>query len=185
MNETAETIPVEAKSASDLIVRKNDLAALRDRIETGLDFSDPEKIDAVLSACYAARAFIREVIELAEAKAKAYIDEHGSFAVNGVRYFVGSSKSPDKVIDPKAATPKLLEAFAGDVEQLGQCLSANCYKPAQTKSFLESSGNAKLYDELFAKPKDKLMSGAEDELQVVDSKWVKKKPAKTADLKPD
>ena len=181
---TTDTPTVPPSAA--LVVKPSNLSDLRDRIESALDFGNPETIHAIMCAVASAVKFAKEIQQLAEERAEDYIREHGSFTVDKTAYFIGSKKSPPKCRDAKAVLEKMLELV--DVDTVGQCISSNGWKQGAVKAVLASIEQSGEFPKLFdVTPKEKLMiEGPDDaELQIVNLDFVKKKPATSVDLLPD
>jgi hypothetical protein len=178
---------------NDLTIPSN-LTALRERVEKALDFADPDQIDNILCAVLSAEKLAKDIKAMAFAAAMEFIKENSpdGFTVNGRRYYISTGKKqPPKCKDAKATLPAMFELTGGDLDAVAECLSSNAWKQGSTKAVLESIGKGDQFEKLFeTKPKEKLMidgpTNPEDEgLQIVETKWIKKKPAANVVLLPD
>jgi hypothetical protein len=168
---------------TDLIIPGHDLRSLRERINSGLDFTDPKKIVALYFAIKFAQGLVKEVNAAFEAGVIERIKESGSFKEESLVFTIKTDKSAPKCRDAKAAHERLFEVFGGDLGMVSQCLSSGAWKYGEVRALLVSifpeKDAEKIFNELFdTAEKEKLIvtnEAEEPRLAVIDTRFIPKK----------
>lgn len=134
-----------------------------------------EQIAAALNRVEALKDFVRELDGHLKDAMKQWIEANGQDIEIGTKRWYLAPEKKVKERDPAQTCQTLLEVTGGDFGRMGECLSANAFKPGAIRKLLAELGQGEKFAELFdVQIGTKLAEGKPvKQLQVVDTRFIK------------